>query len=202
MITLELDGAFREITAGLQLLPRDLDRATKRALRKTLTWLQRQAVAEMSRHSGVKQKDLKAYRRARVRLGDHEGEVWLGLNPMPLHLSGRVSWSQKSSGATVKGRTYAGAFFRAIYGSERKVWIRTKRNAGEGHMPYHELSRYRPLPTRQVSSGRFPVTLLGVSLEESGPELSQSLMQEAEERFRKLMTQEINYVMNHERKPR
>lgn len=202
MITLELDNAFRELTTGLQLLPRDLARAQKRALRKTMMWLQRQGTAELARQTGIKQKDLKAYRRATIKVGDYEGVLWLGLNPMPLHLSGRVSWSPKSDGARVKGRTYAGAFYRAIYGSERKVWIRTKRNVAEGHVPYHDAARYRPLPTRQVSSGRFPVTLLGVPLEDAGPELSATLLRDAEERYRKLLAQEINYVMNHERKSR
>jgi len=199
MITIDLDPAVSELTALFAHHERAVSRAVKRAHRKLVRWLHRQVLRQLSRETGATQKTLKAYRRVSLKLDGLQGELWFGLNPLPLHETGRVSWSPKRAGVRVRGRTYEGAFYRAVYGSQPKVWIRSARNPG--YATYHPKRRYRPFSGR-VSSGRFPVELLGAPLDEVADgiarELDSRLARRAERRFRELLEQELNYATRYE----
>lgn len=193
MITANLSDSYYQVLAEFKALPVKKDLALKRAVRKVSIWLQRQAFSAIGKASGISQKNLKKFQRVNISVGPYQGQLWLGLNPMPLHLAGRVSWSKSSSGARVRGKTHTGAFHRAVYGAERKVWVRTARNATAGLTPYHEARRYRP--ASGINRGRFPVTLVGVPLQDNASLLSDELMRRLNERFAKVLAQEINYLL-------
>lgn len=193
MITANLSQSYYRVLTDFDEMPKNTDLALKRAVRKVSIWLQRQAASAISKQSGISQKNLKKYQRVNLSVGPFEGRLWLGMSPMPLHLAGRVSWSQRSSGARVRGETHRGAFYRAVYGAERKVWVRAARNQTAGLTPYHEARRYRPLTG--INRGRFPVTLVGVPLKDNAEVLSNELMRRLDERFAKVLAQEINYLL-------
>lgn len=193
MISVNLDQSFYRVLADFDGMPKKTALALKRAVRKVSIWLQRQASSAISKQSGISQRNLKKYQRVKLSVGPFEGQLWLGMNPMPLHLAGRVSWSQRSKGARVRGETYTGAFHRAVYGAGRKVWVRTARNQTAGLTPYHEARRYKPLTG--LNRGRFPVTLVGVPLKDNADVLSDELMRRLNERFEKVLAQEINYLL-------
>lgn len=199
MITLELDHTYRDVVSAVERLPKRMDLAQQRALKKLGTWLQRQALRAISAQTGMPQKTFKDFKRVRLRISGTEGELWLGLNPLPLHAFGRISWSQGSSGVRVRGKTYEGTFFRAVYGSTPKVWIRRSRNETAGHQPYLRARRKHPLlkdyTKDQVSAGRFPVMVVAGGLEDSEQVLSERLPEMARERFLVLLQQEINYQL-------
>ncbi len=194
MITLNLDPAVTQALGDLDRLSGPVQLACKRALRKLLIWLRRQVLQHVARDSGVTQKTFQQYQRVQVQLQGMEGRLWLGLNPLPLHEAGRVSWRPASRGASVAGTTYEGAFYRAIYGTTRKVWIRSARNRPLGHATYHKPRRYRAF-SGGVDHGRFPVELLGMELDDAEDELDSRLHRQAQQRFATLLTQELNFVL-------
>lgn len=193
MIDANFSSSYYQTLQHFGTLPRRTDVALKRAVRKVSIWLQRQVLIILSDQTKVTQKNLKRYQRVQIKAGPFEGTVWVGLNPMPLHLSGRVAWNQKAAGARVRGSTYEGAFYRAVYGGERKVWVRTARNRTAGLTPYHQARRYRP--NVSVDGGRFPVTLVGVPLQDKAPLIGAELLNQARERFERVLGQELNYEL-------
>ncbi|VFM96467.1 MAG: hypothetical protein BECKG1743D_GA0114223_102032 [Candidatus Kentron sp. G] len=198
MITLSLDPDIEELTIGLDRLSRQVRTAIKRAVRKLILWLRRQMLRQASQVSGVAQKEIIRHRRIYLDIKGMEGTVWLGTSPLPLHLAGRVSWNPSSIGATVAGRQYAGAFYRNVHGGGPKVWIRSSRNLREGHPTYHGKRRHRSF-SHAVSHDRFPVEILGTEMNELEDEIARRLERRAHTRFRELLEQELNYVLNHER---
>jgi len=197
MITLDFDMAVDEVLMGLSRDSRAVNTAIKRAVRKTVRGVQRAVLQVLSKESGVTQKNIKKYQRLKIKLNGTEGLIWVGLNPLPLHLSGRVAWSQKSAGARVNGQTFRGAFYRRVYGTERKVWIRSARNRQEGHATYHAARSYKSF-SGEVSRGRFPVELLGVPLEDAESPIEQKINSWALPFFKKRLHEELNYALNHE----
>ncbi len=193
MINVNLSDSYYSALSSYGTLPRRMDLALKRTVRKVSIWLQRQASIALSKQTGITQKNLRKYQRVNIKVGPYEGVLWLGLNPMPLQLAGRVAWNQKSMGSRVKGKTYQGSFYRAVYGGERKVWVRTARNQTANLTPYHQARRYRPISGEH--GGRFPLTLVGVPLNDGAQLLSDDLLRQTNQRFEKVLGQEINYQL-------
>ena len=100
-----------------------------------------------------------------------------------------TSWTPTAAGATVAGRLYAGSFYRAIYGPQRKVWVRTQRNRRLGHTTYHRSS------THASQGGHAALSLLGKPLDDVQAVLDARLSQQAQQRFQTLLEQEIDYAL-------
>jgi hypothetical protein len=200
MIDLDFDLITDDLTLGLDRASRAVKVAIKRAVRKTLNALRTLILRQVSRDSGMTQKKLRQYQRIHINLRDHDGLLWVGLNPVPLHETGRVSWNRKRIGARVRGKTYAGAFYSPVYGSQPKVWIRSARNRQEGHPGYHRKRRRYTAASSSLNRGRFPIELLGAPLEDSTSKLDARIEQFARDRFRKNLTHELEYALEHERR--
>lgn len=200
MIDLDFDLITDDLTLGLDRTSRAVKTAIKRAIRKTLNALRTLILRQVSRDSGMTQKKLKQYQRVHISLRDNDGLIWVGLNPVPLHETGRVSWSRKRAGARVGGKTYAGTFYRPVYGSQPKVWIRSARNRQEGHPGYHPKRRRYSAAPGALNRGRFPVELLGAPLDDSEDKLDARIEQFARDRFRKNLAHELEYALEHERR--
>ncbi len=200
MIDLDFDLVVDDLTLGLDRSSRAVRLALKRAVRKTLMAVRTYLLRMASKSSGVSQKKLKSYKRVSLKVDGSQGEVWLGFNPLPLHEAGRVSWSRRGIGVRVGGRTYAGAFYKAVYGSEKKAWIRSARNRQEGHATYHPQRKYKSFGSggSTPSHGRFPVELLGISMEDAAEEADRRLEQFARDRFRKIFEHELEYALDNE----
>ena len=189
MLMLELEAPFQAATAHLDVLSRPVQQASRRALRKLLLFLQRQVMTQMAQQTGLKAATLTQYQRIHMQLQGMEGQLWLGLNPLPLHEVGKVSWTPTAAGATVAGHLYTGSFYRAIHGPQRKVWVRTSRNRRLGHTTYHRSS------IRTSQGGHAALSLLGKPLHDVQAVLDARLSQQAQQRFQTLLEQEINYAL-------
>ncbi len=99
MITINLDPALDQMRGKLDRLADPVQRVCQRALRKLMRWLRRQLLQQLARETGLKQKTLQQYRRVHIQLGKMDSQLWLGLNPLPLHEPGRVCWVPASSEA-------------------------------------------------------------------------------------------------------
>ncbi len=197
-LTLDVDAAVSEVAKFQDFSNRRVQLAVKRAIRKTLRWVHREILRYVSQESGVAQKKFKQYRRVKLVTNKQDSYVWIGLNPLPLHEAGRVSWNPASSGARVAGKTYEGAFYRSVYSAQQKVWIRSSRNKKLGHATYHPKKRYHAYGSGP-SRGRFPVELLGVDMEDLPDDVGRRIEKRAESRMVTLLEQELNYALNHER---
>lgn len=199
MINLDFDLIVDDLTLGLDRTSRAVQLALKRSVRKTLKVVRTYLLRMASMKSGVTQKALRSYRRVNVKVDGSQGEVWLGLDPMPLHEAGRVSWSPRSVGARVGGKTYAGAFYKRVYGSTRQVWIRSARNREEGHATYGSRGRYQAY-NNGSNGGRLPVEMLAMSMEDAAEEGERRVEKYAVDRFRKIFTHELEYALSNERR--
>jgi len=78
--------------------------AYKRAFKKTLKWFQSQAIKEATTELGVKRSALKGRWFANVL----KGSLWVGLNSLPVHRTGKPRQNKK--GVRAGGNQYDGAF--------------------------------------------------------------------------------------------
>jgi hypothetical protein len=151
---------FEELSATLAAKPEKLRLAKKRAITRTAKHLATQAKKALATTEGIKPAAVK--NRAASKMLADTGLVWVGLNPMmPVHLAGGIR--QDASGVTAGSRTYRGAFFRRVYGSERKVWIRIKSRHYDPDLYFH-----KPHGAQSVDKKlrhRFPVALASVKLD-------------------------------------
>jgi len=188
------EAAVREL--GALGDPARVERALKRAVRKLARWAFREMTRRYARESGVPQKTLRRYRRVAMRVGDLRADLWAGLDPFPAHAAGRVSWSRRSPGARVRGRLFEGAFYRAVYGSEAKVWIRVARNRSARLPLYHPPRNWRPMGDDGPDRGRFPVALVAWPVATAAAPLTRGLEREARARFARLARQELRYALD------
>ncbi len=191
-LTLDWERAVAELAAVGER--RRVERALKRALRKLSRWAWREMTRRYARETGVTQKALRGYRRVSLRVGDMRTDVWAGLDPLPAHVFGRVSWRRNAPGARVRGRVLEGAFYRPVYGTQPKVWIRTARNLRSRLPLYNPPRNWRPMeggPDR----GRFPVALVALPVEAAARPLARGMDRAARERFARLARQELQYAL-------
>ncbi len=191
---------IRNVTAVIQTTPKQMEVASERAIKKTMRWLSGRIARELSQQLGIPQKSLKPRLMVRsVGKGMNKAHIlWMGVAPMSAELAGKARQTRK--GVTVGNRKFDGAFLRSIYNPEKNVWIRARRNREQG---YQTLSRTRKANHRSPSSelaGRFPVQRIGIELKSVAAEVFRRLDRRALDRFKTLIEQELNYVINHESK--
>lgn len=192
-IAMESDGGLRRLLNDLRRQPAAVHKAVQRAMSRTLKMVVREMVRRASRETGIKQQEFKDFRRVGHAQKDGEGRAWLGTAPLPAHLAGRVVWSPRMAGAMVAGSTMAGTFYRRIFTGERKVWIRTRRNASEGHALYHP-ERASSKSVSAALRGRLPVSLVGLDLEEQLSSLPPELAALARDRFTRELRQQLRFL--------
>ncbi len=140
----------------LRALGVELDRVASRAVARVT----REAGATIRRRLadavGAKESAIARKKRVTAKARREAGLIWIGLQPLlPTHLGGPVQ--QTETGVTVAGRTYIGAFHAAVYGPERKVWIRLRSRHYDA-----DLYPYRPRAAGAIDAERrhrFPVVL-------------------------------------------
>jgi hypothetical protein len=123
-LTVELHGLDAEL-GRFRGMNAEIDRVVRsgisQATRSAATAIRKGVAQELGATEGaIKKKNRITYRIKR----DH-GLVWIGLEPLlPTHLGGNVT--QTSSGVTAGNRSFVGAFHKAIYTQDKKVWIRLR----------------------------------------------------------------------------
>ncbi len=200
-VSVEMNFA-REVTratAAIQATPKQLEKASNRAIKKTIRWLRTRIAREISAATKVPQKALKPRLTASVagRGSDRVHILWFGSMPLPAENAGNPRQTRK--GTNVGRHRYEGAFVATIYNPEANVWIRTRRNASAGHYTLGKRRKPAPSGVPPELSGRFPVQRVGIPLDTLAAEVFKRYQKRAEARFGVLIEQELNYAVNHEK---
>ncbi|EJG1615098.1 hypothetical protein CFE14_RS15805 [Vibrio parahaemolyticus] len=198
-VELNFAQAIRTATAIIEATPKQLQKATDRAIKKTMRWAGRIVARELGQTLGVAQKALKS-RVSVSTVGKGADQVhilWLGVAALAADKAGKAR--QTKRGVTVRGRRFDSAFVADIYNGEPNVWIRTAKNRERNHTT---LSRRRKAATSSPDPklrGRFPVQRVGIEVEDPAVEIFNRLQRRVEDRFKTVLDQELNYAVNHEK---
>ena len=124
---INLSEEIKALTEDLKGVRAKIDKAVARAMKKTHRWLKTHSSREIGKELGIKQGTLK--RRFEIDQYHKNGvsylSLWVGLMPVAAHEMGRKP-RQNRRGVRAGGRQFDGAFYKAVYGEEKKVWIRTQ----------------------------------------------------------------------------
>ncbi|WP_054925454.1 hypothetical protein [Pseudomonas sp. NBRC 111142] len=196
LITLQADPgeieAFKDFAA---LVPKAAAAAQRRALNKTLRWLQ----THIARAVGKEQRIAIAAVRQRLRAypvsSNGQGKLWFGINAIEASRAGRARQTQ--SGVSVAGRRYEGAFFKKVYGGKPDIWIRTaSKHFKASDYPDSEVSGAGGVSSGWIAENdsRFPLAKAKISLEGIRPHF-ESWTRRAHERLLEVMEQELNFEL-------
>ncbi|KEQ11287.1 hypothetical protein GZ77_26095 [Endozoicomonas montiporae] len=209
---------IRDITARIQATPKQIGTAAERASKETLNWLRVRISRDLAGELGVVQKALKSRMSVKT-VGEGSDRaiiLWLGTASIPLEKVGTVRQTKKGVKAG-KLPLVQGAFYKAVYDSEKKVWIRAHRHRnwlggnnlpdGIGRLSSKQYKSYKYHPAYQAAgvggnydNSRFPVMRLGLSIEDRAHEILKRWSRQVESRFRTVFERNLNHVVNNERK--
>ncbi|PYC45549.1 hypothetical protein DMX05_03485 [Pseudomonas soli] len=196
MITLQaLPQQVAQFDEFAALAPQAIAKAQRRAINKTLRWLR----THVGRAVAVQERIAVASVRQRLRAypvgSDGRGKLWFGLDPIAASRVGRPR--QTRNGVSVAGRRYQGAFFKAVYGSNPDIWIRTaSKHFKASDYPASEVSGKGGASSGWIAENgsRFPLAKAMISLEDVRPHF-ESWTQKAHQRLLVVMRQELNYEL-------
>lgn len=124
LLNLEANG-WADVEADIKAMPRQLDLAAARALRKTAQWLRTHSTREISRALRITQIPIRNRFLIDTRATAREVKLWVGLNPLSVHYLGTPR--QTTTGVKVGHREYDDAFISPMKTSARLVWRRKGR---------------------------------------------------------------------------
>ncbi|MFT8231332.1 hypothetical protein ACLNBI_07125 [Pseudomonas guariconensis] len=196
LITLQANPRqVAQFEAFAALTPKAIAAAQRRAINKTLRWLRTHvarsvAVQERIAVSAVRQR-LRAYPVG----GNGQGKLWFGLNPISASRAGRPR--QTRTGVSVAGRKYQGAFYKAVYGSQPDIWIRTaSKHFKDSDYPASDVSGGGGASSGWIAENgsRFPLAKAMISLEDVRSHF-ESWTNRAHQRLLEVMRQELNFEL-------
>ena len=203
-VSLQLNFAqeITRATAFIESSPEQLNKASIRAIKKTIRWLRGRVAREVAQALGIPQKAFKQRLTSSV-MGNGMDQVhilWLGVAPLAAEMAGRPR--QTRSGVSVGKRKYQGAFYRDVYGDGASVWIRKRRAQALGlDLPSwsgRSTSKRSTFVDGSANSGRFPVMRVAIDMESVAGEIFRRYQRRAVDRFGVVLEQELNYAINHE----
>lgn len=185
-----IDKAAREVAH----LDKKILQAKKRGLNKTVKAMQTLVRREVAAQTGIAQKHLKQYNRIKARTSQFNnyamGEFWMGTNPMPSHTAkGRAK--QEDWGVKQGDYLFEGAFYRAVFGSQPKIWFRKKSRAARLNVAYNKKRRSRQSAWQRQNNGRFPVVLAGIAIADQANKAFKKSTPEVMSQFEKRVMHEI-----------
>jgi len=166
---IKLDVALEGLDAVLaefRALPKQVDRAEKRAVRKATRFLAAEVRRELAKAHGIPQKVLR--QRKRIALKPNRGQVWVGT--LPIAASHLGTPRQTRSGARVGRRRYDKAFVARM----RSGHVGVFRRKGKSRLPIEEVRE--PLPLARAAAD--------------------AALRKTESRLPVLFLQELNYEVN------
>jgi len=120
----DVDG-WGDVERTLADLPRRLDMAAARALRKTAQWLRTHSSREIARELRITQSPLRHRYQVHSQAQAREVKLWVGLQPIAVHYLGTPK--QTPTGVAVGHRQYDDAFISPMRSSDRLVFRRKGR---------------------------------------------------------------------------
>jgi len=179
---------------GADLSPK-IEKAVGRALKRASEWLKRETVAKSAKAVGITRKPLKS--RFRVYQKPDGIKFWVGLLNLQADEVGVPT--QNSKGVRVRNRQFDRAFYRAVYGSGKQVYIRARANRFEAHPVYRD----RPARSRSGSAltdpklkGRFPLQRVGFDVEREVMEAIHEIEPKLNEVYLSLLDQELGRALS------
>lgn len=118
-------NGWADVEKSLADLPKKLDLAAARALRKTALWLRTHSTREISRELRITQSPLRHRYQIHSRSTVREVKLWVGLQPIGVHYLGTPK--QTPTGVAVGHRQYDDAFISPMRSTQRLVFRRKGR---------------------------------------------------------------------------
>lgn len=118
-------GDWGGVESALADMPRKLDLAAARALRKTAQWLRTHSSREIARELGITQSPIRHRYNIYSQSTAREVKLWVGLQPIAVHYLGTPKVT--AGGVKVGHREYDDAFISPMKSSHRMVWRRKGR---------------------------------------------------------------------------
>ena len=195
--TLSFDDATNDLTNNITDAQHRVSKAVNRAVKKTARWLKTHSMRDIGKELGIKQAPLK--RRFLISTNPQapsQATVWFGLLAIAAHDVGRAR--QTKAGVNVGKHRFEGAFYRAVYGDNEKVYIRTKRNDVAGH---HTISgRHNRGYSRDMNdpslAGRFPVQVVGIDIQDVSERIVQRYEARLNQRYREILAHELRFAIS------
>ncbi|WP_163836948.1 hypothetical protein [Spartinivicinus ruber] len=187
---------LQHIIDQVESQPKQVNKAMRRAMRKTARWLKTRMARELASQMGVAQKALKSrFILSTIGKGKNQKFVfWLGTYPLAAEEAGKPR-NLKKKGVAVKKYRFAGAFYKNVYGSKKHVWIRTARNRTAGYSGVSPMSQ-TPGNVPSHLKGRFPVERIGIDIDPIAAELFRRYKSRVNVNFNRILEQELNYALN------
>ncbi|MDE1465926.1 hypothetical protein [Spartinivicinus poritis] len=187
---------LQQIIDHVETQPKLVNKAVRRAMRKTARWLKTRMARELASQMGVAQKGLKnRFILSTVGKGKNQKySFWLGTYPLAAEEAGKAR-NLKKKGVAVKKYRFAGAFYKNVYGSKKHVWIRTTRNRAAGYSSVSPVSQ-TPANVPSHLKGRFPVERIGIEIDPIAAELFRRYQSRVNVQFNRILEQELHYALN------
>lgn len=182
-ITVQVEG-IEDVLSRFDALPKEMNKASRRAIRKTIAQVRTQIAREAAQQVKVPVRVFKKFRsRGGLFKKSLGGKVWFGLNPIKASYLGRMSVWKRGKDPKAGKYSFPGAFLATVGGAHTSIFRRqaalTRHSEGR---PKH----WQPnLPIYEVEQ---EIGFLEDEIARNHPGVSQL--------FRKNLEQELNYEVN------
>ncbi|MGO0694435.1 hypothetical protein ACTORG_13200 [Pseudomonas guariconensis] len=179
----------------VQLVPKAVANAQRRAINKTLRWLRTHIARDVGRQERIAIAAVRDRLKAYPVSSNGQGRLWFGINPIEASRAGRPR--QSRSGVSVAGRRYQGAFYKRVYGGKPDIWIRTaSKHFDADDYPDSDVSGGGGASSGWISENgsRFPLAKAKISLDDVRPHF-EAWVERAHARLLEIVEQELNFEL-------
>lgn len=153
-VRIDSQGTIERVRAQLDAMPKGIERARRRALKKLMTWLKRQVLRAVARAAGLTQKAFQAMLRYRAeQLADAGISIWIGTNAIPVHRLGVVRWTPRMKGARVGKRSFPGTW---SWGDGSATGTAVMQRSDAGRLPIERVEQEIDEPVRAAVAALEP----------------------------------------------
>ncbi len=205
-ISLDVASDIDALTLGLDRQSKAVSKAITRALRKTMTRLASHVKRRLQSEMQLSRDAMNDRFRTRLNIKDGYAALWLGLLPLEAQKLRKVK--QNAVGVVAGKEVFEQAFMATVYSGGEKVWRRKFRGTGStarsrAALGVKGFARKAVAGGGQYGSsnpvGRFPLEKMTVDIAEPGTLLMRQMRSEVRSWFRRLLEQELNYAITHEK---
>jgi len=196
-LKLDLSDDIADLEDQLLASVPQINRAVDRALRKTSRWIETHSKRELGIALQVPQRVFKTrfFRAFSTKDGQRVVNVWFGLDSMRSIDLGRAK--QTNLGVKVGKQFFVGAFLATMQSGHTGVFRRSnERNREFTSDERNENTQKRP----DGQWTELPIEEVGFPIEQIAKPILERYYARAEARFKQLLKQEINFVLNVENK--
>lgn len=189
LITLDSHGTIERARATLGRMPAGTERARRRALRQTLTWIKRQVLRAAAAGAEIPQKQFAALLRF------HSGQrpdggvsIWVGTNPIAAHRLGTVVWAPyRGAGSRPRGRPKTPG---------KGTGARVGRRVFPGSWSWGPGSRTGTAVMQRLGAERLPIERVNVPVHERIQARIGALQPAINDFFEKKLLQQLRYQLH------